>query len=61
MRRTEFVPQISAIINKETIFYHFSMQRFATNAPSEFREHQIAFFERQFTERKVLDGSAESQ
>ncbi|EHL02994.1 hypothetical protein GLAREA_03976 [Glarea lozoyensis ATCC 20868] len=52
MRRTELIPQTSAAINKGTVYYHFSMQRSETNAPSESKEHQIAFFESHFTEMK---------
>lgn len=60
MRRTELIPQTSAAINMGTVFYHFSMQRLATDAPSEFREHQIAFFESHFTEMKAGWISGES-
>ncbi|TVY88593.1 hypothetical protein LAWI1_G004238, partial [Lachnellula willkommii] len=52
MRRTELIPQTSAAINSGKVYYHFSLQRTDTNAPSEFREHQIAFFESHFTELK---------
>jgi hypothetical protein len=52
MRRTELIPQTSAAINASKVFYHFSLQRRDVNAPSEFREHQIAFFESHFTELK---------
>ncbi|KAK0102150.1 hypothetical protein ONS95_001056 [Cadophora gregata] len=52
MRRTELMPQTSAAINAGKVFYHFSMSRAATNAPSESHEHQIAFFESHFTEMK---------
>jgi len=52
MRRTELIPQTSAAINAGKVFYHFSMSRSATNAPSESHEHQIAFFESHFTEMK---------
>ncbi|TVY34872.1 hypothetical protein LSUB1_G005353, partial [Lachnellula subtilissima] len=52
MRRTELIPQTSAAINSGKVYYHFSLQRTDTNAPSEFREHQIAFFESHFTEMK---------
>lgn len=52
MRRTELIPQTSAAINSGKVYYHFSLQRTNTNAPSEFREHQIAFFESHFTEMK---------
>ncbi|KAL5316837.1 hypothetical protein ACEPPN_015888 [Leptodophora sp. 'Broadleaf-Isolate-01'] len=52
MRRTELIPQTSAAINAGKVFYHFSMSRAATNAPSESHEHQIAFFESHFTEMK---------
>lgn len=60
MRRTELIPQTSAAINEGTVYYHFSMQRLATDAPSEFREHQIAFFESHFTEMKAGWISGES-
>ena len=52
MRRTELIPQTSAAINAGKVYYHFSLQRTDANAPSEFREHQIAFFESHFTEMK---------
>jgi hypothetical protein len=52
MRRTELIPQTDAAVNAGTVYYHFSMMRSDTNAPSEFREHQIAFFESHFTEMK---------
>lgn len=52
MRRTELIPQTSAAINSGKVYYHFSMQRTDINPPSEFREHQIAFFESHFTEMK---------
>ncbi|KAF4635886.1 hypothetical protein G7Y89_g2215 [Cudoniella acicularis] len=60
MRRTELIPQTTAAINKGTVYYHFSMQRTATNAPSKFREHQIAFFESHFTDMKAGWISGES-
>lgn len=52
MRRTELIPQTTAAIGAGMVYYHFSMMRSDTNAPSEFREHQIAFFESHFTEMK---------
>ena len=52
MLRTELIPQTSAAINKGKVFYHFSMQHTATNAPSPKGEHQINFFESHFTEMK---------
>ncbi|KAK4157094.1 hypothetical protein C8A00DRAFT_29950 [Chaetomidium leptoderma] len=52
MRRTELIPQTTAAINKGKVFYHFSMMRKDTNAPSANREHQICFFESHFTEMK---------
>jgi hypothetical protein len=48
MRRTELIPQTTAEINSGKVYYHFSMQKLAENAPSEFREHQIAFFSEPF-------------
>lgn len=53
MRRTELIPQTTATINSGKVYYHFSMSRSDTNAPSENREHQIAFFESHFTEMKA--------
>ncbi|KAH8881332.1 hypothetical protein GQ53DRAFT_515636 [Thozetella sp. PMI_491] len=52
MRRTELIPQTSAAVNKGKRFYHFSLMRSDTNAPSAAREHQIGFFESHFTELK---------
>jgi hypothetical protein len=52
MRRTELIPQTKAAIHQGKKFYHFSMMRSATNAPSVNREHQICFFESHFTEMK---------
>jgi len=52
MRRTELIPQTKAAINSGKVWYHFSMKRSATNAPSIYREHQINFFESHFTEMK---------
>jgi hypothetical protein len=60
MRRTELIPQTSAAIGSGQVYYHFSMMRSDTNAPSEFREHQIAFFESHFTEMKAGWISGES-
>jgi hypothetical protein len=53
MRRTELIPQTSAAINQGKVYYHFSLMRMDTNAPSVYREHQIAFFESHFTEMKA--------
>lgn len=52
MRRTELIPQASdtSAISSGTLYYHFSIMREDTNAPSVAREHQIAFFESHFTE-----------
>lgn len=52
MRRTELIPQASdtSAITSGTVYYHFSLKREDTNAPSVAREHQIAFFESHFTE-----------
>ncbi|KAF3764300.1 hypothetical protein M406DRAFT_28645, partial [Cryphonectria parasitica EP155] len=52
MRRTELIPQASdtSAIDSGTLYYHFSLMREDTNAPSVAREHQIAFFESHFTE-----------
>ncbi|KAJ4397748.1 hypothetical protein N0V93_001983 [Gnomoniopsis smithogilvyi] len=52
MRRTELIPQASdtSAISSGTLYYHFSIMRQDTNAPSTAREHQIAFFESHFTE-----------
>lgn len=62
MRRTELIPQISPassiVTGKKT--YHFSISRSATNPPSQFREHQIAFFESHFTELKSGANSGQS-
>ncbi|KAI9048590.1 hypothetical protein LZ554_007423 [Drepanopeziza brunnea f. sp. 'monogermtubi'] len=52
MRRTELIPQTTAPIATGKVWYHFSMMRSATNAPSTYREHQINFFESHFTEMK---------
>ncbi|KAI8628650.1 hypothetical protein F5Y19DRAFT_108903 [Xylariaceae sp. FL1651] len=52
MRRTELIPQTKAAINSGKVFYHFSMMRKDTNAPSVNREHQICFFESHFVEMK---------
>lgn len=60
MRRTELIPQTTAAIGSGIVYYHFSMQRTDTNAPSEFREHQICFFESHFTEMKAGWISGES-
>lgn len=52
MRRTELIPQVddTSSISSGTLYYHFSLMREDTNAPSVQREHQIAFFESHFTE-----------
>lgn len=54
MRRSELIPSVTdtSSITKGTLYYHFSMKREETNAPSVNREHQIAFFESHFTELK---------
>ncbi|KAK1769236.1 hypothetical protein QBC33DRAFT_513464 [Phialemonium atrogriseum] len=52
MRRTELIPQTTAAIASGKVFYHFSIMRKDTNAPSQNREHQICFFESHFTELK---------
>lgn len=54
MRRTELIPSVTdtSSITSGTLYYHFSMKRSDTNAPSVNREHQIAFFESHFTELK---------
>ncbi|TDZ36049.1 hypothetical protein C8035_v009026 [Colletotrichum spinosum] len=52
MRRTELIPQTTADIAKGKRFYHFSLKRSDTNAPSLSKEHQIAFFESHFVELK---------
>jgi len=43
MWRTELIPQTKAGINKGKVFYHFSMKRTGTNAPSVKHEHQVNF------------------
>lgn len=62
MRRTELIPQASdtSAISSGTLYYHFSLKREDTNAPSVNREHQIAFFESHFTEMKYGWISGES-
>lgn len=62
MRRTELIPQAddTSAISSGTLYYHFSMKREDTNAPSVNREHQIAFFESHFTEMKYGWISGES-
>lgn len=54
MRRTELIPSATdaTALTTGTLYYHFSMKREDTNAPSTAREHQIAFFESHFTELK---------
>lgn len=61
MRRTELIPQkspASALVTGK-LFYHFSLSRKNTNAPSQYREHQIAFFESHFTE--LMSGAPSGQ
>jgi len=53
MRRTELIPQTTAAITSGKVYYHFSIKKAATNAPNQYREHQIAFFESHFTELKA--------
>jgi len=60
MRRTELIPQTTAAINSGHVWYHFSIMRSDTNAPSIYREHQICFFESHFTELKYGWISGES-
>ncbi|ROW11875.1 hypothetical protein VPNG_05020 [Cytospora leucostoma] len=62
MRRTELIPSTSdtSAITSGTLYYHFSLKREDTNAPSIYREHQIAFFESHFTELKYGWVSGES-
>jgi hypothetical protein len=43
MWRTELIPQTTAAINRGKVYYHFSMKRAATNAPSIYHEHQVNF------------------
>lgn len=43
MWRTELIPQTKAAINSGHVFYHFSIKRTGTNAPSATNEHQICF------------------
>jgi hypothetical protein len=52
MRRIELIPQTTAPINQGKVWYHFTISRREANAPSQFREHQINFFESHFTELK---------
>ncbi|KAH7015987.1 hypothetical protein B0J12DRAFT_586367 [Macrophomina phaseolina] len=52
MWRTELIPQTTAAINSGKVYYHFSIKRSATNAPSTTHEHQVNFFESHFTELK---------
>lgn len=62
MRRSELIPSVTdtSSITSGTLYYHFSMKREETNAPSVNREHQIAFFESHFTELKYgwISGAA---
>ena len=60
MRRIELIPQTKAAIASGKVFYHFSIMRKDTNAPSVSREHQICFFESHFTELKYGWISGES-
>jgi hypothetical protein len=55
MRRTELIPQTKAAINKGKVFYHFSISRKDTNAPSVNREHQICFFESKYQQGLVYN------
>lgn len=61
MRRTELIPSVTdtSSITSGTLYYHFSLKRADTNAPSVDREHQIAFFESHFTELKYGGSSAD--
>lgn len=61
MRRTELIPSVTdtSSITSGTLYYHFSLKREDTNAPSTEREHQIAFFESHFTELKYGGSSAD--
>ncbi|KAG6368318.1 hypothetical protein INS49_002523 [Diaporthe citri] len=61
MRRTELIPSVTdtSSITSGTLYYHFSLKRAETNAPSVDREHQIAFFESHFTELKYGGSSAD--
>ncbi|KAF9870640.1 hypothetical protein CkaCkLH20_11946 [Colletotrichum karsti] len=52
MRRTELIPQTKEAIGSGKKYYHFSIKRSDTNAPSLNKEHQIAFFESHFVELK---------
>lgn len=52
MRRTELIPQTKAAINRGHVWYHFSIMRADSHAPSTAREHQICFFESHFVELK---------
>ncbi|KAF4923502.1 hypothetical protein CGCVW01_v004684 [Colletotrichum viniferum] len=52
MRRTELIPQTTEAIGSGKKYYHFSLKRSDTNAPSLSKEHQIAFFESHFVELK---------
>ncbi|KAK0658865.1 hypothetical protein DIS24_g4532 [Lasiodiplodia hormozganensis] len=60
MWRTELIPQTTAAINSGKVFYHFSIKRTDTNAPSTTHEHQVNFFESHFTELKYgwISGAA---
>jgi hypothetical protein len=60
MRRIELIPQTKAAIASGKVFYHFSIARKDTNAPSVNKEHQICFFESHFTELKYGWISGES-
>lgn len=53
MLRTELIPQTTAAINAGKVYYHFSVQHNATNAPTTTEEHQVCFFESHFTELKL--------
>ena len=43
MWRTELIPQTKAAICSGKVYYHFSVKRSTTNAPSDKHEHQINF------------------
>jgi len=53
MRRTELIPQTTAAIAAGKVWYHFSIKKSATNAPSIYREHQICFFREPFHRTKI--------
>jgi hypothetical protein len=43
MWRMELIRQTTAAINKDHVYYHFSIKRSSTNVPSATNEHQICF------------------